>query len=92
MRERRSSIIAPSVSTCSAPRPLASACFLSASSFSTDEEHLATQMSLLEAACAAARSTLILGGSGAWPDRASDARRVTSFRQLLRVAQELAED
>jgi len=65
---------------------------VSASSFSTDEEHLSQQMTLLEEICERAGSVLVLGGSGAWPDRASEARRVMSFRQLARVAQEIDEE
>lgn len=65
---------------------------VSASSYSTDEAHLAEQMTLLEEACEDAGTALVLGGSGAWPDRASEARRVTTFRQLSRVATEVSEE
>ncbi|MCA9609542.1 MAG: helix-turn-helix domain-containing protein [Myxococcales bacterium] len=65
---------------------------VSASSYSSREESLAAQLEVLERACDEAGCALILGGHGAWPDRATDARRVSSFRQLARVAQELAEE
>jgi len=65
---------------------------VSASMFSTDEAHLAEQMTLLEEACDEAGAALVLGGGGAWPDRATEARRVTSFRQLARVATEIDEE
>jgi len=35
---------------------------------------------------------LVLGGQGSWPDRASEARRVSTFRQLARVAREVDEE
>ena len=35
---------------------------------------------------------VVLGGQGAWPDRASEARRVGGFRQLSRVASEIDEE
>lgn len=62
---------------------------VSASAWSAREDDLGAQLDALERACHDAGSALILGGSGAWPDRASDARRVTSFRQLARVVEEL---
>lgn len=63
---------------------------VSASTWSSREADLARQLGALERACARAGCALLLGGRGAWPDRASDARRVASFRQLADVALELA--
>lgn len=65
---------------------------VSASSYSSREAPLAEQLDVLERACHEAGCALILGGSGAWPDRATDARRVNGFRQLARLADEIAED
>ncbi len=63
---------------------------VSASTWSSREDDLTRQLGALERACARAGCALLLGGGGAWPDRATDARRVASFRQLARVAHELA--
>lgn len=65
---------------------------VSASTFSKDEVHLERQLGALERACDDARATLVIGGEGAWPDRASTARRVSRFRQMARVAREVLEE
>ncbi|MCB9592159.1 MAG: helix-turn-helix domain-containing protein [Sandaracinaceae bacterium] len=65
---------------------------VSASVYSSDEAHLDEQLALLERACADAGCRLVIGGSGAWPDRATDARRTTSLRQLSRVISEITEE
>ncbi|MBX3274140.1 MAG: helix-turn-helix domain-containing protein [Sandaracinaceae bacterium] len=65
---------------------------VSASSFSCDEAALEPQLRALEAACETAGCALVLGGNGAWPDRATTGRRVTTFRQLGRVVQEILDE
>ncbi|HEY6098692.1 MAG TPA: helix-turn-helix domain-containing protein [Anaeromyxobacter sp.] len=62
---------------------------LSASEFSSDGASLARQAARVGAWCRDAGATLVLGGSGAWPDPPPPAVRVTSFDPFHRLAGEL---
>ncbi len=58
---------------------------LSASSHSIDSASLAAQAERLGAACRARGAELVLGGTGAWPERPPYGTRLRSFRELREV-------
>ncbi len=55
---------------------------LSASAASTDRRRLRAQADAIGAACAAAKISLVLGGTGAWPTAPRHAIRVSGFGDL----------
>ena len=63
---------------------------LSASSYSADATALAADVARVARACRAAGASLVLGGSGAWPEAPAGALRLRRFEELAALAGKLS--